>query len=120
MVDIAAEIGNIGYLSLLIRTGSGNFYIQDTITLEELEGHTESLDQNNIIISIEKILLHYPKYTLDDMFSKIYLNGGTVFFNSFDLTTGIYRIYSKEDILLGIGTIFESNSKKYLKNIKFV
>ena len=119
-VDIAAEIGNIGYLSLLIRTESGNFYIQDSITLEELEGQTESLDQNNIIIPIENILLYYPEYTLDDLLSKIYLNGGTVFFNNFDLTTGIYRIYSKEDMLLGIGTIFESNSKKYLKNIKFV
>lgn len=117
--DIAAEVGNIGYLSLLIRTESGNFSIQDSITLEELEEQIESLDKNNSIISIENILSHYPKYTLEEMFSKIYLNGGTVFFDNTDLTAGIYRIYSKEELFWGIGTIFESNGKKCLKNIKF-
>lgn len=120
VVDIAAELGNVGYLSLLIRTESGNFFIQDSITLEELEEQTESLSRNNIIIPIENILFHYPKFTLEKKFSKIYLNGGTVFFDNIDLTAGFYRIYSKEEILLGIGNVFESNGKRYLKNIKFV
>ena len=47
--DIAEDLGTVAYMSLLIRTKSGEFDIENSITLEEIGSY--DLEKNLILIS---------------------------------------------------------------------
>ena len=107
--DIASKLETIGYMKELKRIQVGNFKIEDSITIDELQ---KNINNNNFIeqkiISLEKIFEDKPKIKLSNKKIQLLLNGVKLTQNEND---GIYRIYNQNDDFIGIGII----NKKLLK-----
>ena len=93
--DIAIKFGTVGYMKELNRTRVGDFYIENSITIEQLE---QSQYQ---IITIEQFFKDEEFINLTEKGLKLFLNGVQL---TYHLVDGIYRIY-QDDKFIGIGTI---------------
>lgn len=72
--DIANKLDTIGYMKELIRTKVDRFSIEDSYTIEQLEGSIENVK----IISIEELFKENLKVVLDEEKLKLFLNGGRI------------------------------------------
>ncbi|MBR3254839.1 MAG: tRNA pseudouridine(55) synthase TruB [Clostridia bacterium] len=98
--DIAKAIDTVGFMKELKRIQVGDFKIENTTTIEELE--------NNIsFITIEKLFEKKSQIELDNKKLSLFLNGLKLTYN---IPDGIYRIYNNNSFI-GIG-IVEKNLLK--------
>lgn len=95
--DIAERLGTIGHMKELNRTEVGRFSIKDAITIEELEQNKDKLQEK--IITMQKLFENYPNITLKENQIQKFLNGVLI---SIELEDGIYNIYEKSYIGLGV------------------
>ena len=87
----------------LKRIQVGNFKIENSITIDELEKNIKEIDFiNDKIISIEKLFGNKPYIKLEKRKIDLLLNGVKLTQNYDD---GIYRIYDNKIKFLGIGVI---------------
>lgn len=101
--DIAEKLETVGYMKELKRIQVGDFYIEDSITIDELEKNKEDnkfLEEK--IISIEKIFNNYANIVIEDKQISLFLNGVKLTQNYSD---GIYKIYTINQEFIGIGII---------------
>lgn len=94
--NIAEKLDTVGYMKELNRTQVGEFKIEDSITIEELEKFTY-----NNFITIEKFFDMCKNINLNEKKLQLFLNGVQL---SYNLDDGIYKIYSDEQFI-GIGTV---------------
>lgn len=94
--QIAEKLGTVGYMKELKRVQVGEFSIQNSITIEEIEHNL-----NKYFITIEKYFEKNEKIDIDERKLKMFLNGVKLNYN---LKDGIYRIYSQKKFI-GIGLI---------------
>ena len=95
--DIAKELGTIGHMKELKRIAVDKFKIEDSISIDELEGE----NINKKIISIEKVFEDKPRVDLDLRNLELFLNGVMLTYN---LEDGIYAIYNNEKFI-GLGIV---------------
>lgn len=95
--NIAEKLETCGYMKLLVRTRVDKFYIEDSITFEDLEKN----GAEKYLINMEKVFKEFPKIDLNKRKKELFLNGVMLTFNQKD---GIYNIYS-ENKYLGTGII---------------
>ena len=105
--DIAKEFGTVGYMKSLKRIQVGDFKIEDSITIDELQKIVENTEiekseLENKIISVEKIFENSPLIKLDDRKLGLFLNG-VMLTQKYD--DGVYKIYNKTNEFVGTGTI---------------
>ena len=98
--DIAKKLETVGYMKELKRIQVGEFKIENSITIEELEENKDNI--NNKIISIEKLFNDKEKIILDKKKLELFLNGLKLTQN---YQEGVYRIYDINDNFVGIGLI---------------
>lgn len=107
--DIAKKMGTIGYMKELKRVQVGDFKIEDSITIDELEKNINNKDfLSKKVKLIECLFKSKENIILDDKKMKLFLNGVRLTQNYKD---GIYKIYNKNDKFIGTGTI-ENNLLK--------
>ena len=94
--QIAEKLGTVGYMKELKRTQVGEFLIENSITIEELENNVEKN-----FITIERYFEKYPKINLNPKKLQLFLNGVQL---THELEDGIYTIYNDEKFI-GIGTV---------------
>ena len=94
--QIAEKLGTVGYMKELKRTQVGEFKIEESITIEELENNAEKN-----LITIEKYFENCKKINLNEKKLQLFLNGVQL---THDLEDGIYTIYSDEKFI-GIGAV---------------
>ena len=94
--NIAEKLGSVGYMKELNRTKVGEFLIEDSITIEELEN-----DNYNNFITVEDYFENYKNINLNEKKLQLFLNGVQL---TWDLEDGIYRVYC-DNKFIGIGTI---------------
>ena len=101
--DIAQKMGTVGYMKELKRIQVGEFKIEESISIDDLEKNKDN-DQylRNKIISIEKIFNDKNKIELDDKKMRLFLNGVKITQN---FENNIYRIYNKNKAFIGTGII---------------
>ena len=126
--DIAQKLNTVGYMQELQRTIVGNFHIEDSITVEELEKNKDNIEfMKKYFITIEKFfenslieskiiqkqentkmqLKQKDKNDLIDIVLnanklKLFLNGVQLTYHSPD---GLYRIYTENEKFVGIGMV---------------
>ena len=105
--DIATKFGTIGYMKSLKRMQVGDFKIEDSITIEELQKIVENTEIENSelkkqIIPIEKIFENTPTIILDNRKLRLFLNGVMLTQANKD---GVYKIYNEKDEFIGTGKI---------------
>ncbi len=76
--DIGEKLGCGGCMSALTRTRSGNFYIEDSIKIEEFKKAVSENRTDEIIIPVEKILENYKKVHISSKAEKYAANGNKI------------------------------------------
>ena len=110
--DIGDMLGCGAYMQSLIRTRSGNFYIEDAIKLEDLDNIIEKdlLKQN--IISMDSVLSEYKKVFILNKAEKFLYNGNKLSFNFIKDKPELkidekLVVYDEENRLIGIYIVLE-------------
>lgn len=105
--EIANKLNTIGYMKELNRVKVGEFDISNAITINELKEQIDNIE--NKIISIEKIFEENKEIILNDRKKEQVLNGVKI---SVELDDGVYRLYNKDNIFLGLGTVKNETLKR--------
>lgn len=98
--DIATKFDTVGYMKELKRIQVGDFKIEDSIALDELEKNIDLV--NDKIISVERLFCDKPSIKLEKRKVELLLNGVKLTQNCDD---GVYRIYDDKNEFLGIGVV---------------
>lgn len=114
--NIAEKLGTVGYMKELNRTKVGEFKIEDSIKVKELE---ENILKHNLskIITIEEVFKEKEKVELTDNEIKKYLNGVQIPVNEIYSKTNnnnneeICRVYYKNKFI-GLGVIKNEKLKR--------
>ena len=101
--DIAEKLGTIGYMEELERLSVGQFKIEESITIEQLD---ENINNNEFIenhfISIEKFFKEKEKIQLNSKGLDLFINGVRFTRN---LKDDLYRIYNENNQFIGLGIV---------------
>lgn len=120
--DIGEILGCGGHMSFLLRTSSGKFNLENSITLDELEKFVEEGTVEEHAFDIDYTLDSYPKIVLRDNAVKYYSNGGIIESYRFDEKNytdkdEYVRVYSHERFI-GVGRLIRENGKISVKSDK--
>jgi len=108
--DIAEKLETVGYMESLKRIQVGDFKIEDSSKIQELEENKEDTKYlESKIISVEEIFKNKEKIKLDDKKMQLFLNGVKITQNQ---ENDIYRIYDKNEKFIGIGIIQDKLLKR--------
>lgn len=97
--DIAKRLGTVGYMCELNRVQVGDFNINNSITVEELQEDKNVADRH--LISLERLFENKPSINLNSRKLQLFLNGVQLTVQDID---GIYRVYS-ENGFVGVGVV---------------
>lgn len=120
--DIGEFLGCGGHMSFLLRTSSGRFNLENSITLEELEEFNNNGILEKYLYDIDYVLNNYKKVNLRQSAVKYYSNGGIIdskrfSTNNLDENDEFVRVYS-DGIFLGVGKLLKDNKTISLKSDK--
>jgi tRNA pseudouridine55 synthase len=110
--ELGVKLGTGAHLAQLRRTASGNFTLEQAITLEELEELRAQAEKNgsnpaellrHVAIHPRKILPQFPSVTVNQETAGLISNGRAVNLPEFSPAKQI-RIFAAQDHLLAIGT----------------
>lgn len=108
--DIAEKLETVGYMENLKRIQVGDFKIEESSKIQELEENKEDTKYlESKIISVEEIFKNKEKIKLDDRKMQLFLNGVKITQNQ---ENDIYRIYNKNEKFIGIGIIQDKLLKR--------
>lgn len=65
-------------MSDLTRTRSGNFYIEDSIKINDFKDMVSKNKLNEILLPVEKVLSNYKTVNIDSKAEKFVLNGNKI------------------------------------------
>lgn len=104
--DLGEQLGYGAYLSSLIRTRSGPFSLDESITLEQL---AEAVAQDTVapyLFSPDSVLAHLPALQLDATTSERVLHGNAFSYSDPipEPSTGLARIYDSAGYFLALAT----------------
>jgi tRNA pseudouridine55 synthase len=117
---LCADIGDSlecgGHMSFLLRTASGGFGLDSSITLEDAERLSEQGILENKMIRVEKALEQYSAVITGPDELKKLLNGATIILNNMvQEKNGICRVLKKDGKFIGLGEMKTAGGKTYLK-----
>ncbi|WP_317367098.1 tRNA pseudouridine(55) synthase TruB [uncultured Tyzzerella sp.] len=105
--DIGDALGCGAYMSYLLRTRTGKFYIDNAIKLEDIDGILQANRLNDILIPMDKVLLDYKKVVVLDRANKFLYNGNKISFNYLKDRENLQQdekviVYDENNNLIGI------------------
>ena len=105
--DIGKALGCGAVMTALRSTEANGFSIENAVTLENLEKLVSENKTDEVITSVEKALMSYPEIVVTNPQANRFHNGGELGYDRLrgDYPIGIYRVYSPERKLLGLGEI---------------
>ncbi|MES2354134.1 MAG: tRNA pseudouridine(55) synthase TruB [Pseudomonadota bacterium] len=98
--DIGQSLGCGGTLAELRRTGTGDFLLDDALTLEQL-ALMSPVDRDGWLTRPDGLVCHLPKINLDEPAGQALLEGRTLP-AIYGLEPGTYRAYSNAEEFLGL------------------
>ena len=108
--DIAEKLETVGYMENLKRIQVGDFKIEESSKIQELEENKEDIKYlESKIISVEEIFKNKEKIKIDDKKMQLFLNGVKITQNQ---ENDIYRIYDKNEKFIGIGIVQDKLLKR--------
>lgn len=120
--DIGELLGVGGHMSFLLRTSSGRFNLENSITLEELEEFYNNGTLDKYLYDIDYVLNNFKEVILKPSALKYYSNGGIIDSKRFSTNNiskddEFVRVYS-EGNFLGVGKLLKYNNDLSLKSDK--
>lgn len=105
--DIGEKLGCGAHMTSLIRERSGNFDIQNSLKINELDSLILNNELENKIIGVDQVFLDYPKIIVNEASNKWLYNGSKLMEHNMSektvLSSGhLYRIYDSMEHFIGI------------------
>ncbi len=105
--DIGKSLGCGAYMSYLLRTRTGNFYLDNAIKLEDIDRVLENNNIKDIMIPMEQVLSDYNKFIVTKNGNKFLYNGNKISFNYIQNKKDLKQnekiiIYDEDNNLIGI------------------
>lgn len=104
--DIAKRLGTVGYMCELNRVQVGDFNINNSVTVEELQENADEVDRH--LISLERLFENKTSINLNSKKLQLFLNGVQL---TVQETDGVHRIYS-ENKFVGVGVVDKALLKR--------
>ena len=98
-VDIGAWLGYPAHMSRLVRVQSGPFFLQDAVTLEELDEVARRGNWEDVLVSPDAALGHFPSLVVSSSARQGVLNGMWLQLErplDFQAVGGLVRVYTEE------------------------
>ena len=94
-------------MSYLLRTRTGNFYLDNAIKLEDIDRVLENNNIKDIMIPMEQVLSDYNKFIVTKNGNKFLYNGNKISFNYIQNKKDLKQnekiiIYDEDNNLIGI------------------
>lgn len=105
IADIGEKLGCGAVMTALKRTKANGFSLAEAVSMDELIRKGEEGCARDLIMPLEKALEAYPAVKVTQAQAKRFHNGGELSaerVNNLE-NKGIYRVYSPENIFLGLG-----------------
>ncbi|MBR2454997.1 MAG: tRNA pseudouridine(55) synthase TruB [Clostridia bacterium] len=117
--DIGRKLGCGAVMTELRRTSANGFSIETAVTLEELETLVNENSIESALTTVEKALLSYNEITVTKPQANRFHNGGGLAYDRLhgNYPIGIYRVYSPERKLLGLGEIKEEKGDLEVRRV---
>ena len=117
--DIGKILGCGAVMTELRRTSANGFSIEKAVTLEELEQLVSENKTQDVITSVESALISYPEITVSEPQARRFYNGGALDYKRLhgNYPIGIYRVYSPDKALLGLGEILENEGDLSVRRV---
>lgn len=115
--DIGEKLGTFGHMSFLMRTSVGNFNIENSYTLNEIEKLRQENKLESILLPLDTPLMKFKSICFNKNYFKHLKNGMKI---RVDNSKNIYkvdellRVYC-EDEFVGVGTLVDKENELYLK-----
>ena len=98
--DIGEKLSVGGCMESLMRTRVDRFYINDAITLKQVEENRECIKKN--ILSVEEYFSFLPKINTSPEFDKYLHNGNKLKLDKKPENSELYRLYDSKDRFIAI------------------
>jgi len=113
--DVGEKLGCGAHLSRLVRTKSGNFTLEDSVGLDEIEAEPDNA--HSALLSIDVALAFMPTIFINDLGSRRFINGVQI--DKSDVLRyegecqidGYLRVYNQDSFFLGIGKALKTNAQ---------
>ena len=120
--DVGQVLGCGGHMSFLLRTESGKFNLDNSITLEELEIFKENETLDNYLYDIDYVLSNLGLIDINPLAVKSFVNGAIVYpkgfiKKEFKENDKLVRVYTKGEFL-GVGKLIKVDDTLCLKSDK--
>ena len=117
--DIGKSLGCGAVMTELRRTSANGFSVEKSVTLEELEQLVSESRTDTVITSVESALISYPEIVVSNPQANRFHNGGELDYARLhgDYPAGIYRVYSPNRKLLGLGEIKEEKGDLTVRRV---
>ena len=120
--DVGQVLGCGGHMSFLLRTESGKFNLDNSITLEELEIFKENEILDNYLYDIDYVLSNLGLIDINPLAVKSFVNGAIVYpkgfiKKEFKENDKLVRVYTKGEFL-GVGKLIKVDDTLCLKSDK--
>ncbi|MFA5523366.1 MAG: tRNA pseudouridine(55) synthase TruB [Tissierellales bacterium] len=118
--DIGKSLGNLGCMTFLLRTKVGDFSLENSYTIEEVEEYALNGNIEKIMIPMDSAVKHYMPIKFQNSFFSVLKNGGKVELSDCSYEIDIkslergVRVYC-DDVFMGMGLIERLNDKIILK-----
>jgi len=120
--DIGEKLGCGAHMSFLLRTKSGIFTLDKSVTVETIEQYLKENRIQDLLEPIDSIFKEYPSITVNASMERKVLNGNEIdirHLGPFDKGSEIYRIYNESGRFLCLSKIIQKeNNMSFLKIIK--
>lgn len=116
--DIGEKLGCGAYMSFLVRTRVGPFFIQKAFTLEEIKECREEGKLATLLLPADIIFSGYPEIFLEEKNLFRFLNGAEISAEAWQPAGEIVRVYEKPNSFIGLGKIFQVNDQKMIRAYK--
>ena len=115
--DIGDKLGCGGCISALLRTASGSFSIENSISPEKLLDLGEKGNVQSVIIPLDSVFKNYEAIYLDKKRADRVKNGVPIYYRG-KKQGEIYRIYDENGIFIALSQCDISDERECLKLIK--
>lgn len=117
--DIGEKLGFGAHMTSLIREKSGNFDIQNSLKINEIDALILNNELDGMIINIDEIFMNHPKIVVEEASNKWLYNGNKLkeehLVQPINLIDGhLYRIYDNKDKFIGLYLSIYSDEDEWI------
>lgn len=124
--DIGKKLGYGGHMDGLVRISCGNFTIDKSIKLARLQELKDADELDKVFITIEELLAEHDPIKVEACHDKALHNGNRLWVKDIDMNMDTsllgtkYRMYTSEDVFIGLYEVKEKYDELCLKPFKIL